>query len=387
MSGLQPEEQATNAPSDLPQPLVHHSTSLLLSAENSTFVESLCCSSSNHTSAIIPSRDSVRLYFKTHSFYQSQWKFNNLLPEIMRIILSFLSYISKHSEISSEHSKPNTISNYFFPLDETIQNVRLSCRNWNETILLDHNSQLRQYYLHNKNIFEQHFLQQFPVQIKMPNMVIPTVTSDGRNIFTECLPSLVKNKTIMETFYVSKMESKRMKRNMIYLLQSTGYPHWVIVATMMYLCLMLFFILLVVQDVLISIFGSIITDTFIRYFYNICFVPLYFIFVIFLFIILALNIVDACQDFRKCNDVLLFAFLSFGVTGPFCGFVVSTIFMIQLNIGILPLYTTPSLFRRTEMIPWPVVFIPWNILLVCLSLLFGGFSLSCIWNGIKPHLM
>ncbi len=41
-----------------------------------------------------PDRDSVALCSKTYSFYQSKWKFNNLLPEMIStvIILQWILY-------------------------------------------------------------------------------------------------------------------------------------------------------------------------------------------------------------------------------------------------------------------------------------------------------
>ncbi len=312
---------------------------------------------------VLPTQ-SLALYSNRH-LYESQWKFTNLPLEIIAKILSYLSFLNK-SAFKLHVS--------FEPLEQTIQNVRLTCQHWNEAILIDSNSQLFNYYMHNKNLFYQ----AFSTNVKIPKLIEFDVIN-GRQIFKKGLPALIQNKNSIQSFYCSHLNARRIKRNVIHLFQFSVYHRHMAVVTVTYLLLLLFFGMLFVQDVFISIFGSIIMNTYIRYFYNIIFLPLYFILLVFFVVVLLVNLFHGSND-KPCGTEVRIAILTLGGASIFCGLVASTLFMIQLNIAMLPLSITPSQFGRIEMIPWPIVFIPWYILLSGFALLCFGYLIYIIIN-------
>lgn len=293
---------------------------------------------------------STTLRCKTFSFFE--WKFNNLIPDIISLILSYFSY---YEEV---HFKRK-----FAPLDETIQHLRLSCKHWNQMIETDSTCQLQEYYLYNRHLY--HLYYTFPTQ-KMPSSLhpLPTKCSDKSLILKQHLPNLIHNSRIIKSVYCKQMERQRVKKNIAFWLESEEYNRWMILATAVFCCLSLFFILLGVQDVFTFIFGALFFETFIRYFYNIIFIPLYCILIFFLITVLVIN-VSGCMYSSSCFEVVKFV-----AACLLCSAIASAIFFIQLNVGVLPLYKTPSLFGRNAMIPWPIVFIPWYMLLFSLSVLF-----------------
>ncbi len=266
-----------------------------------------------------------------------------------------LPYISYYEEVHFGRS--------FAPLDEAIQHLRLSCTHWNRMIEMDTTHQLQDYYLYNRHLYYLYYT--FPTQ-KLPHSLhfLPIQCNDKSLIMKQYLPNLIQNSQLIKSSYGRTMEQRRVRRNCSFWLESEEYNRWIILATAVYGCLVLFFMLLFVQDICSFSFGAILYETYIRYTHNIVFLPLYCILVFFLLTVLFINVSDCMYE---CSCIEMVKFLA---ACALCGLLGSAIFLIQLNVGILPLYMTPSLFGRSEMIPWPIVFIPLYILLFSFCVLF-----------------
>ncbi len=235
--------------------------------------------------SIVPSgysnswKDYQTCTMETYSFSTAAWRFNNVVPEIIHLILSYLCYFNTF----------HIDSGALFPFSSYIVNVRLVCRHWNEALLLDYSGQLKLYYQENRKIYLSYYITPFlhfrnsklkRIFRNYPLYKIPESTQlhSGEQIM-KTLSLISHNVQHIKQVYRQRRETQRVKQNMKKILYETRHHSWKVFSLVVYILLVCCVLLLFFRQVL-SLFASPVgIEPLLRYFYNIIFAPLHLIIV------------------------------------------------------------------------------------------------------------